>query len=73
MIATYTNIKVYVQISGLTLDAIVVSRSVRQCGVLSTFLYIVYVNDFLNDLELSVYGCKVLSVAVGNPAVLDDI
>ena len=73
MIATYTNIKAYVQISGLTSDAIVVSCSVRQGGVLSTFLYLVYVNDLLNDLELSGYGCKVLSVVAGNPAFADDI
>jgi len=38
MIAPYTNLKVYVQISGLTSDAIAVSRSVRKGGVLSTFL-----------------------------------
>ena len=72
MIATYTIFKAYVQMSGLTSDAIAVSRSVRQGGVLSTFLYLVYVNDLLIDLELSGYGCKVLSVAAGNPALADD-
>jgi len=59
--------------SGLTSDAIAVSHSVRQGAVLSSFLYLVYVNDLLNDLELGGYGCKVLSVAAGNPAFADDI
>ena len=73
MIATYTNLKAYVQITGLSSGAIAVSCSVRQGGVLSTFLYLVYVSDLLNDIELSGYGCKVLSVAAGNPAFADDI
>jgi len=55
IIATYTNLKAYVQISGLTSESIAVSRSVRQSGVFSTFLYLVYVNDLLNDLALSGY------------------
>jgi len=53
----------------VTLDAIVISRSVRQGGVLSTFPYLVYVNA----LKLSGYGCKVLLVAAGNPAFADDV
>jgi len=73
MIATNTNTKAYIQISGLTSDVIAVSHSVRQGGVLSTFLYLVFVNDLLNDLELSGYCCKVLSVEAGNPAFADDI
>jgi len=40
---------------------------------MSTFLYLVYVNDLLNDVELSVYGCQVLSVEMGNPTLADDI
>jgi len=42
-------------------------------GVLSTFLYLVYVNDLLNDLEHSGYGVKVVSVSCGNSEFADDV
>ena len=41
--------------------------------MLSTFLYLIYVNDLLNDLEISGYGSKVMSVQCGNPTFADDI
>ena len=69
--STYDNLKSVVRISGLSSEQIMVKRSVRQGGVLSTFLYLVYVNDLLNDLELSGYGAKVMSVSCGNPAFAD--
>jgi len=40
---------------------------------LSTFLYLVYINDLLDDIESSGYGSKVMSVCTGNPAFADDI
>ena len=73
LMSTYTNLKAVVRISGFTSDTIMVKRSVRQGGVLSTFLYLVYVNDLLNDLEASGYGSKVMSICCGNPAFADDI
>ena len=71
--STYDNLKSVVRISGLSSEQIMVKRSVRQGGVLSTFLYLVYVNDLLKDLELSGYGAKVMSVSCGNPAFADDV
>ena len=67
------NLKVAVRISGLTSDTSLVKSSVRQVEVFLTFLYLVYVNDLLNDLEASGYGSKVMSICCGNPAFADDI
>ena len=61
------------RVSGLVSQTIDVKRSVRQGGVLSTFLYLVYINDLLDELESSGYGSKVMSVCTGNPAFADDI
>jgi len=41
--------------------------------VLSTFYYLTYVDDLLNDLENSNLGCRVLSTKCGNPTYADDI
>ena len=49
------------------------NRAIRQGGVLSTFLYLVYIDDLLNDLERSGQGVKVMSVNAGNPTFADDI
>jgi len=40
---------------------------------LSRFLYLVYINNLLDELESSGYGSKVMSVCTGNPAFTDDI
>jgi len=41
--------------------------------VLSTFYYLTYVDDLLNDLENINLGCRVLSTKCGNPTYADDI
>jgi len=58
--STYHNLKAVVRVSGSTSDTLTVKRSVRQGGVLSTFLFLVYVNDLLNDIERSGCGSKVM-------------
>ena len=73
LMSTYHNLKAVVRVSGSTSDTIMVKRSVRQGGVLSTFLYLVYVNDLLHDIERSGCGSKVMSVCCGNPAFADDV
>ena len=45
----------------------------RQGGVLSTFFYLVYINDLLVALERSNFGSTVMSVKAGNPSFADDI
>ena len=49
-----------------------VEQGVRQGGVLSTFLYLVYNDDLLNELERSNKGCKVGSIDCSCPTYVDD-
>jgi len=56
----YENIMSVVCTSGSTSTPIMVRRSVRQGGVLTTFF--VYVNDLLNDNQSSDCGTKVMSI-----------
>jgi hypothetical protein len=60
-------------VNGFVSDPLDVNRSVRQGGVLSTFLYLVYVNSLLLELERSNYGSTVHSLKAGNPSFADDI
>ena len=50
-----------------------VSCGVRQCGILSPFLFNLYINDLLKDLLAKDYGCHVGSVFFGCFIYADDI
>jgi len=73
VVSLYDNLKSVVRTSGSTSAPIMVKRSVRQGGVLSTVLYLVYVNDMLNEIQSSGCGTKVMSLCCGNPTFADDI
>ena len=49
------------------------SMSVRQGGVLSPYLYAIYVDDLINELHRSGYGVHIGSVFVGCLLYADDI
>jgi len=65
-----TSENVMTSMTPMTFDVI---RGVRQGGVMSTFLYLVYIDDLLRDLESSSNGANIMSVNTGNPAFADDI
>lgn len=50
-----------------------VNQGVRQGGVLSTFLYLVFINDLLTELEDSSKNIGVLNVPSSCPSLADDI
>ena len=50
-----------------------VLQGVRQGGVLSSFLYLVFVNELIDELEQSSSCIKVLNVANNCPTLADDI
>jgi len=69
----YDTLKSVVRTSGSTSAPIMVKRIVRQVVVLSTCLYLVYVNDLLNENQSSGCGTMVMSMCCGNPTFADDI
>ena len=48
-------------------------QGVKQGGILSPFLYTLYVNDFFSELNISVLGACVGDVFVGSPMYADDL
>jgi len=69
----YENLKSVIRTSVSTSAPIMVKRSARQGGVLSTFLYLVYMNVLWNDIQSSGCGTNVMSIWCGNPTFADDI
>ena len=54
-------------------DPFVVSQGVRQGGVLSPFLFNIYVDDLIKQLELSGTGCRVNEGYIGAILYADDL
>ena len=73
LIQSYQRLKCVIRVNGLTSTSVNVERGVRQGGVLSCFLYMVYVDELLTCLERSTASAKVLSVNSGAPTFADDI
>jgi len=71
--STYEDPTAKVRIGGMTSESIVVMKGVRQGGVMSSFYYLVYIDELLNTLELSNLGACVMSNNVGNPSFADDL
>jgi len=73
LMASYKNLSCTIKINSHVSDSFPIQRSVRQGGVLSTFYYLAYVDELLNDIANSTLGCRVLSTKCGNPTYEDDI
>ena len=71
--SSYEDLTAKVRIGGITSESIVVMKGVRQGGVMSSFYYLVYIDELLNTLELSNLGACVMSTNVGNPSFADDL
>ena len=50
-----------------------VEQGVRQGGVLSGFLYSIFINDLLNRIQCNSKNMGILSTSISNPALADDI
>ena len=71
--AESTGLQCVVRYSNMTSLPFNVVRGVRQGGVFSTFLYLVYINELVSLLQDSDLGCKIMSISVSNPTFADDI
>lgn len=50
-----------------------VSQGVRQGGILSTFLYLVFINDLLQEIQSQCSNTGIYNIASSNPTLADDI
>ena len=73
LIQSYKDLKCVIRINGFTSTSVDVERSVRQGGVLSSFLYMVYVDKLISSLEKAKASAKVISINSGAPTFADDI
>ena len=70
---SYTTLQCKIKLSNATSMPFEVIHGVRQGGVFSTFLYLVYLDQLLRELEISKHGAKLMSTEGGNPTFADDI
>ena len=73
IINAYTGMKCAVLFEGVLSRWIQVGQSVRQGGVLSAWLYLLYVNDLLVELRNSGVGARVGNIYCGSVAQADDL
>ncbi len=69
----YLNQQLKVSYNGVTSKCFPVSNGVKQGGVLSPTLFVVYVDDMLEKRKESGYGCKVGSKFYGGVGFADDL
>ncbi len=69
----YTEMETAILYQGKQSTWIPVERSVRQGGVLSPWLYMVYINDLPAELEQCGQGCQISGLYCGSPIQADDV
>ena len=69
----YTNMYICISLDGLMSDWFPIKQSVRQGGVLSAWLYIIYVNELLVELEKRSLGTYIHNTFYGSPMQADDL
>ena len=69
----YTGMETAILYQGMKSDWIPVERSVRQGGVLSPWLYMIYINELPELLEESNEGCHIGGIFTGSPIQADDV
>ncbi|MES9883665.1 MAG: reverse transcriptase family protein [Sedimenticola sp.] len=73
LIECYTGLESRVSVNGVTSSVFPVKQGVRQGGVMSTWLYLLYVEDLSEYLQSSQLGSQVGNIRCGNPTLADDI
>lgn len=69
----YVNMSSAVLANGVLSDFFPIKQSVRQGGVLSPWLYIIFINSLLCELNECGCGANIGSIYAGNPTHADDI
>ena len=69
----YINQTIHVRWGGTLSSPFKVSNGVRQGGILSPYLFNVYMDDLSNDLNKSLYGCLVGQQSINHLMYADDL
>ena len=69
----YIGMKSIVMINGVQSKPFDIKSVVRQGGVLSSFLFLIFINGLLRELEQSGFGTVVCDLQAGNPTLADDL
>ncbi|MES9879357.1 MAG: reverse transcriptase family protein [Sedimenticola sp.] len=70
---SYTNLFCKIRVNGKTSEVFKIERGVRQGGVMSGFLYLVFIDELLAQLQQSGHGARICNIPAGNPTLADDI
>ena len=73
LVNMYTNQKNRVQYNQSLSDFFTITNGVKQGGVLSPTLFSIYINELLDNLKNSGYGCRIGDKYVGCVSYADDI
>lgn len=70
---SYNGLTCKVRLGGKSSSEVPILCGVRQGGVLSSFYYLVFIDQLLYDLQNSGKGARVGNIPCGNPTLADDI
>ncbi len=70
---SYSDMYSCVLVNGAKSGIFPLKQGVRQGGIISTWLYLLYVDELLNTLQASPHGARIASIKCGNPTLADDI
>ena len=70
---SYKEMKSIVMINGVQSIPFDIRRGVRQGGVLSSLLFLIFIDGLLRELEQSGFGTVVCDLQAGNPTLADDL
>ena len=73
IINMYTDMSSYVRGRGFKLDWFQVRQGTQQGGVISPFLYLLFINELIYELEKAGLGFLVYGISCGFPTVADDM
>ena len=69
----YTNMKEFVVVDGQSSRVYEVAQGTRQGGVLSPWLFLVFINDLMKELNNPNVGVFINGVYFGSPMFADDL
>ena len=73
IVHAYKNIKGVVSINRSQSTPFSIKQGIRQGCVLSSFLYLVFINALIEELDTSGLGVSICDVSTNNPTLVDDI